>query len=60
MLKGVSVLPKEIEVYYYKNGQFEDTSVHRNDLQKNNKNHFYVHRRGTTQSDKYKGVTVAE
>lgn len=55
MLKGVSVLPKEIEVYYYKNGQFEDTSVHRNDLQKNNKNHFYVHRRGTTQSDKYKG-----
>lgn len=55
MLNGVSILPKEIEVYYYKEGEFEDTSVHRNELQQNNKNHFYVHRRGTTQSDKYKG-----
>lgn len=55
MLNGVSILPKEIEVYYYKEGEFEDTSVHGNELQQNNKNHFYVHRRGTTQSDKYKG-----
>ena len=55
MLNGVSIQPKEIEVYYYEEGEFEDTSVHRNDLQKKNKNHFYVHRRGLKQTDKYKG-----
>jgi hypothetical protein len=55
LLNGVFIQPKEIEVYYYKEGEFEDTSVHRNDLQKKNKNHFYVHRKGTTQFDKYKG-----
>lgn len=55
MLNGVSIMPKEIEVYYYKKGGFEDTSVHRNELQQKNKNHFYVHRRGTKQSDKYIG-----
>ena len=55
MLNGIFILPKEIEVYYYKKGEFEDSSVHRNDLQKKNKNHFYIHRRGTTQSDNYKG-----
>ena len=54
-LKSVSIQPQEIEVYYYKIGEFEDTSVHRNDLQKNNKNHFYVHRRGVKSTDKYKG-----
>ena len=52
MLSGVSILPKEIEVYYFKKGEFEDTSVHRNDLQKKNKNHFYLHRNGTSKSDK--------
>lgn len=55
MLNGVSILPKEIEVYYYKEGEFEDISVHRNELQQNNKNHFYVHRWGKTKNDKYKG-----
>ena len=55
VLKGLSIRPKEIEVYYYKKGIFEDNSVHRNDLQKNNKNHFYVHRCGTKSSDSYKG-----
>lgn len=55
MLSGVSILPKETEVYYFKKGEFEDTSVHRNDLQKKNKNHFYLHRNGTSKSDKYKG-----
>lgn len=52
---NVVILPKEIEVYYYKKGKFEDDSVHRNELQKNNKNHFYVHRWGETKNDKYKG-----
>ncbi len=47
LIGGVTVYPKEIEVYYFKQGEFEDNSVHRNDLQKNNKNHLYVHRRGT-------------
>lgn len=55
LLNGVFIQPKEIEVYYHKEGEFEDTSVHRNDLQKKNKNHFYVHRRGLKQTDKYKG-----
>lgn len=52
---GLDIQPKEIEVYYYIEGLFEDNSVHRNDLQKNNKNHFYVHRWGTNQDDSYKG-----
>ena len=54
ILNGVSILPKEIEVYYYKEGEFEDPTVHRNKLQQNNKNHFYVHRWGKTKNDKYK------
>ena len=57
MLNGVSILPKEIEVYYFKEGEFEDTSVHKNELQRNHKNHFYVHRRGLKQIDKYNGGT---
>ena len=49
-------MPKEIEVYYYKKGEFEDESVHQNELQtQKHKNHFYVHRKGTKQTDSYKG-----
>ena len=60
VLNGIEILPKEIEVYYYEiNGSFKDGSVHRNELQKNNKNHFYVHRWGETKNDKYKGVNRA-
>lgn len=59
VLNGVAIQPKEIEVYYYKEGGFEDNSVHRNDLQKHNKNHFYVHRIGTKASDSYKGGNYA-
>lgn len=60
VLNGIAILPKEIEVYYYKEGEFEDKSVHQNELQTNkNKNHFYVHRWGKTQSDKYKGENRA-
>ena len=55
VLNGLSICPKEIEVYYYEKGVFEDNSVHRNDLQRHNKNHFYVHRCGTKSSDSYKG-----
>lgn len=54
-LNGLVIIPKEIEVYYYREGEFEDPSVHRNELQKNHKNHFYIHRWGTQQSDSYKG-----
>lgn len=59
VLNGLSIRPKEIEVYYYEKGIFEDNSVHRNDLQKHNKNHFYVHRCGTKSSDSYKGGNYA-
>lgn len=60
VVNGVVILPKEIEVYYYEvNGSFKDGSVHRNELQKNNKNHLYVHRWGITKNDKYKGVNRA-
>ncbi len=55
MVNGLIILPKEIEVYYYKDGNFEDSSVHRNFLQQNNKNHFYIHRWGTKKEDSYKG-----
>lgn len=56
VLNGISIKPKEIEVYFYEEvGDFKDSSVHRNELQKNNKNHFYVHRNGLTKSDSYKG-----
>ena len=34
-LKGISIILKEIEVYFYKNEVFEDNSVHRNELQRN-------------------------
>lgn len=54
-MNGLVIFPKEIEVYYYKEGEFEDSTVHRNELQKNNKYHFYVHRWGKTRNDKYKG-----
>ncbi|MBE6339343.1 MAG: hypothetical protein E7069_01215 [Bacteroidales bacterium] len=57
IVNGIEILPKEIEVYYFKEGEFEDKSVHRNELQKNNKNHFYVHRNGTKQTNSYKGGT---
>ena len=54
--KRLEIFPKEIEEYYYEiNGVFKDDSVHKNDLQKNNKNHFYVHRWGSKKSDSYKG-----
>ena len=46
LINGVKIYPKEIEVYYYEQGIFEDYTVHRNRLQENNKNGFYVHRRG--------------
>ncbi|MBP5797584.1 MAG: hypothetical protein J6W26_04860 [Bacteroidales bacterium] len=56
VLDEVIILPKEIEVYYYElNGVFKDESVHRNELQKDNQNHFYVHRKGTKRSNLYTG-----
>jgi hypothetical protein len=51
----IEIFPKEIEVYYYKEGEFMDNSVHRNELQKNNSNHFYIHRKGKSKYDAYKG-----
>lgn len=56
VVNGIEILPTEIEVYYYEvEGIFKDTSVHRNELQRNNRLHFYVHRWGTAKTDKYKG-----
>ena len=55
MINGVEVVPKEIEVYYFKEDEFEDDSVHRNVLQQMNKNHLYVHRNGLKETDSYKG-----
>ena len=45
-IKGVAIYPKEIEVYFYQSGVFEDDTVHCNELQKDNANHLYVHRTG--------------
>ncbi len=45
MLGKVEIIPKEIEVYYYKEGEFEDSAVHQKPQQtKKYKNHFYIHR----------------
>ncbi|MBO7201442.1 MAG: hypothetical protein J6V54_08640 [Bacteroidales bacterium] len=56
---GTVIEPKEVEVYYYKDGEFEDNSVHRNELQAMNPNRFYVHRMGVSRQDKYKGRNYA-
>ena len=56
----ISIQPTETEPYYYKKCVFEDKSVHQNELQTSkHKNHFYIHRWGTKQSDSYKGGTRA-
>ena len=52
---GVDIILKEIESYYFEDGEFMDNSVHRNELQKNNSNHFYIHRKGKKKIDSYKG-----
>jgi hypothetical protein len=54
-LNGLKIEPKEVEVYYYKDGVFEDNSVHRNELQSANPNKFYIHRKGQKSTDSYKG-----
>ena len=56
-VNGVTISLKEIEVYYYEKGVFEDYTVHCNELQMNNKFHFYVHRTGTSKDYKPKGGT---
>lgn len=54
-LEGIMIYPKEIEVYYYEDSVFQDDSVHRNELQKNNLNHLYIHRFGKRATDSIKG-----
>lgn len=56
-VNGVTISLKEIEVYYYEKGVFEDYTVHCNELQMNNKFHFYVHRTGKSKDYKPKGGT---
>ena len=55
VLNGITIQPTEIEVYYYHAGEFEDKSVHKNELQQNNAQHFYIHRRGKNATDSIKG-----
>ena len=45
-VNGADIYPKEIEVYYYETGAFEDVYVHRDERQKNHPDSFYVHRKG--------------
>ena len=54
-INGVKISPMEIEAYYYEKGKFEDDSVHQNELQQNNKGHFYIHRNKKKKTDPYKG-----
>ena len=54
LVNGIAIYPKEIEVYYYAPGQFEDDTVHGNKLQENNPNKFYVHRYGKEDDSQYK------
>ena len=55
VLNGIVIQPTEIEVYYYHAGEFEDKSVHQNNLQQNNARHFYIHRYGVKETDSIKG-----
>ena len=55
VVNGVTLYPKEIEVYYFIKDVFEDDSVHRNKLQKNRQYQFYVHRYGVEDTAPYKG-----
>lgn len=55
VINGIVIQPTEIEVYYYQEGEFADTTVHRNELQQKNAYHFYIHRHGKLKSDSYKG-----
>lgn len=56
-VNGIAIHPKEIEVYYFKKNEFEDPSVHQNELQRNmsKKYHLYVHRKGKSINDTYIG-----
>lgn len=54
LVNGIEIYLKEIEVYYYEQGKFEDYTVHRNKLQQNRKNYFYVHRYGKDAASSYK------
>ena len=50
---GVAIYLKEIEVYYFEQGKFEDYTVHKNELQANNEYKFYIHRYGQRKDSKY-------
>lgn len=54
LVNDVTIYLKEIEVYYYEVGKFEDYTVHQNDLQMNNKHKIYVHRYGKEKDSSYK------
>ena len=54
VVNGIEIFPKEIEIYYYQKKVFEDGSVHRNELQSNRPNHFYIHRNGLNCENPYK------
>jgi len=54
LVNNIAIYLKEIEVYYYEHGRFEDYSVHRNILQKKNKHKFYIHRYGQDADSSYK------
>lgn len=54
LVNNIAIYLKEIEAYYFEHGRFEDYSVHRNKLQKNNKHKFYIHRYGQDADSSYK------
>lgn len=59
IINNVAIYLKEIEVYYFKKGELEDTSVHCNEMQANRKYKLYVHRAGKKASNKYRGANYA-
>lgn len=46
----LEIYPIEVEIYYYKQGVFEDKSCHRNKLQKENFGKLYFHRASRSES----------
>ena len=51
-INRLKIYPVEIEIYYYKEGTFKDSTCHRNELQENNFSNLYFHRAGRLKEKK--------
>lgn len=64
-INDLEIYPVEVEIYYFKDGVFEDENCHQNELQKNHFGKLYFHRAGRSKKEEalidtntYGGVDV--